>query len=213
MEVFYQRTRMSEPSLGLERIGTTRHQIHKSESDKMEPPDHYDPIYFLTMGRGISHCSRVSFVDWDAFTYYRGGVIPYTVYDGDYLFGLGKDRKTGELGDFGGWVKYKKREKVVQCALREFSEETLGSFGYYSEVDVGFCPVLYNRKSAILFLHLMFDPVCVSGVFDGLARGDSEMSSIVWMRYNDIVDCLGNGSVYIPAGYLLEKIDRVVEIL
>lgn len=55
----------------------------------------------------------------------RGGVIPYikSAKDDIYLI-LGI--KEGKYTDFGGGCKIRKNEKPLECAGREFKEETLG---------------------------------------------------------------------------------------
>lgn len=61
----------------------------------------------------------------------RCGIIPYTIVnDGTknvLHFLLGRDTRSGDLGDFGGGVK--DREMALHTAMREFKEETSELFG------------------------------------------------------------------------------------
>src|SRR6185437_730049 len=82
----------------------------------------------------------------------RAGLILYTRVKGDLWFGLGVDRQSGELTDFGGGVSYKRRhdEHVIAGALREFNEETLNILKLTMD-DVKDCPVLYDNNMLIMF--------------------------------------------------------------
>lgn len=59
----------------------------------------------------------------------RARIIPFTVHPETrkLWFCLAKDSRSLELGDFGGGVKC--YETPFHGAVREFNEETLGSFG------------------------------------------------------------------------------------
>jgi hypothetical protein len=104
----------------------------------------------------------------------RAGVIIYTVVEGATFFGLGLDSRTHDLTDFGGGVIYKIDQNVVNGALREFEEETLQIFEEISPNDIKKCPVIYDDKNLIIFIHLAVDPDVVCSNFNA--------------RYKDVID-------------------------
>ena len=91
----------------------------------------------------------------------RAGVIIYTVVNGAIFFGLGLDSSTHDLTDFGGGVMYKTDKNAVRGALREFEEETLQIFEVITPDDVKTCPVVYDSRNLIIFVHLNLDPEAV----------------------------------------------------
>src|SRR3990167_7184498 len=84
----------------------------------------------------------------------RAGVIPYTLIENDLYFLLSQDRRTNELGDFGGGCKEK--ERVIDSLIREFREESSCVFGReaYNET-------LFQDKYAIIgkTMLLVFLPI------------------------------------------------------
>jgi len=74
----------------------------------------------------------------------RGGVIPYFRHNGQIYFCLGIDSRTRELTDFGGGLELQD-SGFIECAKREFTEETLGIFGEITDEDWDSSIVLYNR--------------------------------------------------------------------
>lgn len=81
----------------------------------------------------------------------RAGVIPYTKIYNRLYFLLAQDRKTGDLGDFGGGCK--KNENTLTTAIREFKEESNGIFPalYKTEVYLNTF-ALANKNMSIIFL-------------------------------------------------------------
>jgi len=96
----------------------------------------------------------------------RAGVIIYTVVEGATFFGLGLDSRTHDLTDFGGGVIYKIDKNVINGALREFEEETLQIFEEITPEDIKKCPVIYDDKNFIIFIHLSIDPDVVCSSFN-----------------------------------------------
>jgi hypothetical protein len=73
----------------------------------------------IIWGRDIGKLPHLSMIK-------RAGVIPYTIINGDLWFLMGVDAKTKDLSDFGGGRE--NRESIIDCAYREFIEETCGIF-------------------------------------------------------------------------------------
>lgn len=56
----------------------------------------------------------------------RAGVVPYVFDENGMLkFLLGKKTRNKKLTEFGGGCKVKKKEFLINCAMREYQEETL----------------------------------------------------------------------------------------
>lgn len=92
----------------------------------------------------------------------RGGIIVYTVYNGVFYFGLAIDAETHDLTDCGGAIDYNAGETALQACIREFSEETLNIFETITEEQLRSCPVVYDEKNMIIFMHIAVDPNEVS---------------------------------------------------
>lgn len=82
----------------------------------------------------------------------RSGVIPYTVQNDTIHFLFGRDKKSGDLCDFGGGRK--KDESSHDAAIREFKEESNCIFGDYKRSDLSDAVGLLcrRRKNMIFFL-------------------------------------------------------------
>ncbi len=80
----------------------------------------------------------------------RGGVILYTKVNNQLFFGLGVDRQSGQLTDFGGGISYHRDKNVIEGALREFNEETLNLF-QFNVNHVMDSVALYNINMLIIF--------------------------------------------------------------
>jgi hypothetical protein len=86
----------------------------------------------------------------------RAGIIVYTTIHNaegnpQILFGMGVDSATREITDFGGGVTFKDKT-VVDAAIREFQEETLGSFGPIKAKDLDNCPALWCENMMIIMV-------------------------------------------------------------
>src|SRR5258708_15542441 len=83
----------------------------------------------------------------------RGGFILYTKKWNEIYFGLGIDTITGEITDWAGGISYKEGydKNVIDGAIREFTEETLGIFGTITYEDVEECLAIYNSSNLIIF--------------------------------------------------------------
>jgi hypothetical protein len=102
--------------------------------------------------------TKVRNVNLDCVKPRRAGIILYTVYEGSVYFGMGLDSRTHDLTDFGGGVSYSTDKNVINGALREFQEETLKIFEDLTIDNIGHCPVIYDSKNLIIFLHANIDP-------------------------------------------------------
>ena len=92
----------------------------------------------------------------------RGGIIPYIICNGVLYFGLAVDTKTHDLTDAGGAIDYSVDKTAVRGCIREFSEETLNIFETVTEEHLQSCPVVYDEKNIIIFMHIGVDPNEVS---------------------------------------------------
>ena len=136
----------------------------------------------------------------------RAGIIPYTVVNGAIYLGMALDSRTHDLTDFGGGVIYRTDRDAIRGALREFEEETLSIFEPISSEDIGHCPVIYDDRNLIVFVHIDIDPDTVCLAFNekfekaletlppqeesGRRRGEPEVCGITWLTWEEFQDCL-----------------------
>lgn len=116
----------------------------------------------------------------------RCGVVPYTFRRDKLYFLFGRDRSTGELGDFGGGVK--KGERVLFGGWREWMQETKGIFASsYDNVNS------LSNKLALVSpqMTIIFVPVSPEWIekapklFMNTVLTDkqsNEMSELVWLE-------------------------------
>lgn len=89
----------------------------------------------------------------DLETVKRAGIIAYTTYKNCVWFGLGIDRRSKDISDFGG--KKERRDRTIfDTAIREFSEESLDIYGKLDRSKLDNCLAVYNQSSLIIFLNL-----------------------------------------------------------
>lgn len=117
----------------------------------------------------------------------RAGII---LYNKDW-FGLGIDTKTGELTDFGGGVSVKKKETVIEGALREFHEETLSVYPLTYK-DIENSVVMYNQYNLLIFKFINADPFKISADFIEKCKhvNNPEVSGIKWLSWTEFKNCI-----------------------
>jgi hypothetical protein len=149
----------------------------------------------------------------------RAGIIPFAVHPETkkLWFCLAKDSRSLELGDFGGGVKC--YETPFSGAVREFNEETLGSFGLdYHYISKNSQFEIKRKNASIFFVKVPWEIVvdvidifrqmykCVtsrnadckgSDGTDANGIGDDgvkhEVCDIVWINENTFNDLLITG--------------------
>lgn len=112
----------------------------------------------------------------------RCGVIPYTKYKNSIWFGLGIDRRSGDVTDFGGSFEYKKDRDCIDAALREFSEESLNVFGIVERHLIYNNIIAFDDENLIIFIPIEIDPFVSKKAFEEYNYSKSEMSKIIWIR-------------------------------
>jgi len=80
----------------------------------------------------------------------RAGLIPYTFIDGKLYLCFGKDKKSGDLTDFGGGKK--RSESPIECAVREGNEESRYAFSNIQKNQVSGYLCLYSSNMLIIFV-------------------------------------------------------------
>lgn len=119
----------------------------------------------------------------------RAGIIIYTVVNGAIYFGLGLDSRSHDLTDFGGGINYRTDENVISGAIREFNEETLDIFENITIENIKSCPVIYDNKNLIVFVHLNIDPELVSSSFQEKYKqvkySQPEVCAITWLNWEE----------------------------
>lgn len=122
----------------------------------------------------------------------RAGIIIYTTVKKVLYFGLGLDSRTHDLTDFGGRIIYK-IENVIEGAIREFKEETLGIFEDITYENIKDCPVIYDDKNLIIFVHIDINPnlICLTfnKKYNEIKSKDSykhlEICAITWLSLKE----------------------------
>lgn len=114
----------------------------------------------------------------------RAGIIPYIVNnEGQRIYALGVDTRFGSLTDFGGGVK-KGKETVIEAALREFKEETLGVFKNVSNKSIKNDVAIYNDNILIIFVKVNVDPDYLNLMFLSNSirtKTPLEVNNIAWI--------------------------------
>ena len=121
----------------------------------------------------------------------RGGIIPFTIVNGKIVICTGKDRKFGEITDFGGKAKY--NENAIQAAFREFHEETCNVFQELNMSEeemikkIGNSFILLSMKTLIIFVRLDCD-------YEKKRQEFLEVQSTLWYTENSdfYIDTLDN---------------------
>lgn len=149
------------------------------------------------------HKTRVNKLDLDYVRPDRGGVIIYTKYGNTVYFGLGVDAESHEFTDFAGGISYKQDNNVIDGSLREFSEEALRIFGDITSDMISECPVLYDQRNCIIFIHVKVDPNMTSEAFniayrEQIEKGKKpEVCGITWLTYHEfITTIIKGGNIY-----------------
>lgn len=142
--------------------------------------------------RGVTK-SYVKDLNLDYLKPSRAGVIMYSVEDNILYFGMGRDTKTHDLTDFGGGISYKK-EDAISGALREFHEETLGTFPFLEKKDVEKCPVLFDDNNLVIFVRTDLNREDISRAFSDRLPNFScpEVVEIVWLSAPDFFSAINN---------------------
>jgi len=94
---------------------------------------------------------KVKELDVQIFRPIRAGIVPVVDLFGEKYYCFGVDHKYQEITDFGGGIRYKRDENVLYGALREFSEESLGIFGYISPTDLQEDDAIFDKDTLIIF--------------------------------------------------------------
>jgi hypothetical protein len=141
----------------------------------------------------VMFCSLGEFKQKDKMK--RGGCIIYTKTSEGVRFCLGLDRKYKELTDFGGSYDKKKDKDIVDTALRELKEESLGLCSFNRSKDLDVCTALYNAKDFILFIPVIIDTDKFTTAYKEIlnTHPKSEMINCKWLSQEEIL----NNSKYI----------------
>lgn len=129
---------------------------------------------------------------------YRSGILPYTFIDDTLYICFGVDRVSGDLTDFSG--RQQASEGVLDCAVREFREESRYAFGNVTVEDILNSLCIYNRTSLCILLHVIpefgkdvrgktvarFNEKSNLDEEQKISREYNECSEIVWLSETEL---------------------------
>lgn len=133
--------------------------------------------------------TRVCDLDFKTYRPGRGGVIVYTVRNGQFLFGMGRDVPSRDLTDFGGGIQ-KTDPTSLSGSLREFAEESQSVFGSITPEMVQNSWVIHNYSMMIVFIRVECDLRLLDLCFRDKLRTvfRPEVSEIVWLTADKLGD-------------------------
>lgn len=138
--------------------------------------------------RGVHRVSDLDFENQIGIT--RAGVIIYTRNsNGNIIYGLGIDRRSDEITDFGGGVK-KTDDSFIDAAFREFAEETLELAPRPTPTQVRDCYCVVNKRLCFVFYYLDWrDYLTLLGRFRNkvLENKKSENVGIISYTKNEMI--------------------------
>lgn len=145
----------------------------------------------------------------------RAGVILYTVYNTATYFGFGLDSVSHDLTDFAGHIDYELDKNVIDGALREFNEETLGIFDNVTSDVVADCPVIYDKQNLLIFVHVDIHPNIISSKLNSKFKQEiekdpkimPEVCGITWLSFLDLQSCINTNKkvLFFKVKNLLKK--------
>lgn len=214
-----------------------RRRGNKSNDEPLSPKSvHPGTVIKTTVHPGTVIKTTVQQLNLECVKPQRAGVIIYTVVNGSIYFGLGLDSRTHDLTDFGGGVVYKIDKHAINGALREFEEETLSIFDPIQFEDIIDCPVIYDNRNLIIFVHLNVDPdtVCLAFIekfkksmadnvgditeHSGKRRSreskEPEVCGITWLTWGEFQYCIANrGILFSRVQKFLARADNFSHLL
>lgn len=180
---------------------------------------------FDRIGRnpGLVRYAKIKDIEWEFQKQLRGGVIPYTIYEGKTYFCLGQDTASNDLTDFGGGIK--KTENRIDGALREFKEESLNVFGDINKESILDQIILYSSKMLILLIKFEVNPQIIKDTFQQLTKNESklEINDIFWLSKDELLKIIqseipielfnSNKIMYTKVRYFLQNSINIIKQL
>lgn len=154
----------------------------------------------------------------------RGGVVLYTRWNEELYLIFAKDSFTHDITDFGGIKSKRLDNSIVDTALREFDEETLGIFQKLTPEDVQDSVCVYDHDTLIILIRIDLDPNEICKKFNEKAKKFEikklEVCSIFPIKFHDFISCMTvpaanakSNVFYHRTESLLRKIDNILMIL
>ena len=140
------------------------------------------------------YISPINEINWSSVRPRRGGVIFYTDYNGEKIFGFGISRKNGNITDFGGWIRYPKDHSAINGTYREFQEESYGAFSVTKEMLTS-SPAIVSNVSLEIFIPAPYDPPHMNNRLSSIIQSvteKSEIADIIWLTSKQLLTRLGD---------------------
>ena len=133
----------------------------------------------------------------------RAGIVLYklvgTVPTGGVGIRLafGIDRESGDISNFAGKPLKYADKNILDTAVREFEEESLGVFDRVNKAQLQDSVVIYNDNEIIIFYRMNFNEKEIQAKFARVATSSSEMKKIYFCNVEELIDSMApskNGS-------------------
>ncbi len=133
------------------------------------------------------------YINWRFRKFRRGGILPYTVIDGVRLYCFALDSSSADLTDFGGSRDTRDKD-ILETALREFKEESLGVFGNVTYEDLLDVEAIYTRVNENRYAMMLLLPVKVRDLMEPVEEfsrraarlRDHENRALVWLTQEQV---------------------------
>jgi len=134
---------------------------------------------------------EIQHVDIDKVKIKRAGIVLFTKYKKSIWFGMGIDRNSGDISDFGGHRIHNDSD-IIETAIREFDEETLGVCGKIKKENIKNCYCIFDRHTMIIFYPTQIDIKNSIINFKNTVYDKTEMSGLIWIKYDKMKSILDN---------------------
>jgi hypothetical protein len=130
----------------------------------------------------------------------RAGIVLFAKYKKSIWFGMGIDRMSGDISDFGGH-RMKKDSDILETAIREFEEETLGVCGKIKKENIKNCYSVHDNNIVVIFYPTEINIKESINIFKNTVSGNTEMSGLIWIKQEKLKRILSDTEVEGPKIY------------
>lgn len=134
---------------------------------------------------------KVSEVDWEKTSIFRGGIIPFYDYKHIRLYAFSIENGSGSLSDFGGHIETGVDKDLLDAIIREYYEESFGIFGDITRDSIQDCEVLKGSETFQILLPINLNPRETVNLFQQKLLKiqpsiSHEAQAIIWLSKDQI---------------------------